>query len=214
MKHHLLDNDSHLRCEQSQNLKVIFRISVKFIAFEIKDANYLGVRDYWRYHLRTRFASGIDVVWILAHVGGSNWLGGQRYLPDKSFAKFQVEVRQFINVIPSDSFRLKHAGLFAFGNCALIDTLHDKDPGRIIRNQRIEGVHYEVENFLQVQRTADLLCDVEQHPQLVCGSQTRQRKLSCLFTHYLKLRSKTIPTSLVGIMRHKAKTNYMRSVPC
>src|SRR5258705_9332994 len=149
-----------MRCQQTQNLKVIFGVSIKFVAFEIKDANYFGVRDYWRYHLRTRLAAGINVVWILAHVGGSNWLGGQRHLPDKSFAKFQVEVRQFINVIPSNRLRLKYAWFFAFGNFALIGTLDDENPGGIIRNQRIEGVHYEVENFLQVERTADLLGDV------------------------------------------------------
>src|SRR5258705_5056636 len=96
-----------MRCEQTQNLKVIFGVSIKFIAFEIKNANYLGVRDYWRYHLRTRFAPGINVVRIFAHVRGSNWLRCELHLPDKPFAKFQVKVRHFINVIPSDRLCLK-----------------------------------------------------------------------------------------------------------
>src|SRR6185295_7208706 len=102
-----------------------------------------------------------------------------------------MKIRQLINVITPNRFRLKHARVFAFGNLALIHTFHYEDTGSIVWDKGIERVHHEIENFLQVEGAADFLGDVEQHSQLVCGCQTRQSQLFYLFTHKMD----TLPSS-------------------
>src|SRR5882762_8031419 len=99
-----------------------------------------------------------------------------------------MQVCQLIDVITTHSLCLKHTGLFAVGDFYLI-TLNHENAGGIVWNQRIQRVHHEIQYFLKVKRLADFPCDIEQHAQLVCSGQARQRRLFDFFSHRFKRQS-------------------------
>src|ERR1700752_514403 len=100
----------------------------------------------------------------------NNRRAAQRHTTDETLGKFKVQIRKFIDVVATHRFILEGAWFFTFGNEFRVDTLQHKNAGSIVRNQRIKRIHYQVEYFLEVQRTADLFPDVEQHAKLVeCG---------------------------------------------
>ncbi|MCA1574378.1 MAG: hypothetical protein LC770_07550 [Acidobacteria bacterium] len=98
-------------------------------------------------------------------------------MADNPLAKFQVEFRKFVYVISPNCFGLEHAGFLTASQSRLIRAPQDKNTCRIVGNQRIERPHNKIENFLQIERAADLFGDVEQHAQFIGRGQTLRRRL-------------------------------------
>jgi len=61
--------------------------------------------------------------------------------------------------------------------------LDQVNTGRIVGQQRAERVHHQVEDFIKIERTADLLRDVEQHAQLFDGTKPLTCVRSLIVVH-------------------------------
>src|SRR6266436_5342489 len=88
-------------------------------------------------------------------------------MPNKALTQLQVQSTQFVEIVASNGFRLKFAWLFALCNPSLVNAVQYKNACCVVRDKRIQRVHYQVEDFLQVQRAANRSGNVQQHAQLV-----------------------------------------------
>ena len=82
-----------------------------------------------------------------------------------------MQLLQVIDLVPAHGLGLKHAGLvgpaFPFGDRSCAP--HQIDTGRVVRDERVQRIHDEIQHLVQVERPADRLGDVEKHAQLVDG---------------------------------------------
>ena len=73
------------------------------------------------------------------------------YIADEAFAEFQMQIGKFIDIVAPHRLGFESARFFTFGNELRINTLNHKDARGIVRDQRIERVHHQVQHFLEVQ---------------------------------------------------------------
>src|SRR6185436_16662605 len=168
VEHYLFDNDRHLRGQQHQHFEIVFVVRVELVAFEIEYANHFLVRDNGRDHLRSRARARVYITRLLAHVRRGERLAAYRHVTDQALAHFQVQLLHIGDVITTHGLGMKNAGVF-FAHLPIRrpDVFDQIDSRRVIGNQRVQRVHHEIHDFLEIERAADCLRDVEQHPQLV-----------------------------------------------
>ena len=92
MQHHFLDNYCDLRREQHQDLEVVFRVGIEFVALQIEHADNFIVGNNRRNHFRTSPRPGVDVTRLVAYVRRDVWLAAQGDVPDQTLAHLQAQL--------------------------------------------------------------------------------------------------------------------------
>jgi hypothetical protein len=174
VEHGLLDDDGHLRGEQHQHLPVVLCVGVEPVALKVEDADDLVVGDDGGDHLGAGLLAGVDVARVAAHVGRDDGLARLRDVADEPLPRLQAQLHHLLDVVAAHGLGVEDER--ARPALAHVRVAADEvDARRVVGEQRVERVHHEHEDFLKVERAADLLRDVQQQTQLVHHAEPGRR---------------------------------------